>query len=301
LGQFNVAPILDFDRDANLDTPYHYKNTEAPYPTIQVDGNYNPFAEEKQNKHQVETSKSRRQSFNESERKSSASWESLYVGLKEDTDSISEVSSMQFESEDLTAPLFGDHEVEQQVNKTYQIHRKYIVNPIKSGMVIVDQSRAHQRILYEQFLTNMTVHHASSQQLLFPLLLYFSNNEMELIRELQLALSNTGFVFESTNEDNVVISGIPANVTESEVTTVLEQLLRDLQDGVPESSFSQNDTIAKSMAKSLSVKNGTYLTEAAQENLVNGLFACKEPNVSPFQKPTFITMRVEDLDKKFAL
>ena len=55
------------------------------------------------------------------------------------------------------------------------------------------------------------------------------------------------------------------------------------------------------MAKSLAVKNGTYLTEAAQENLVNGLFACKEPNVSPFQKPTFITMRVEDLDKKFAL
>ncbi len=302
LGQFNVAPILDFERDSNLDTPYHYKNTEAPYPTIQVDGNYNPFAEEKQNAHQVEKSKSRRLSFNENERsKSSASWESLYVGLKEDTDSITEVGSMQFESEDLTAPLFGENENEQQGNKTYQIHRKYIVNPIKSGMVIVDQQRAHQRILYEQFLTNMTVHHASSQQLLFPLHLYFSSNEMVLIRELQLALSNTGFVFESTNDDNIVISGIPANVTESEVNAVLEQLLRDLQDGVPENSFSQNDTIAKSMAKSLAVKNGTYLTEAAQENLVNGLFACKEPNVSPFQKPTFITMRVEDIDKKFAL
>ena len=98
-----------------------------------------------------------------------------------------------------------------------------------------------------------------------------------------------------------MISGIPVNVTESEVSAVLEQLLRDLQDGVPENSFSQNDTIAKSMAKSLAVKNGTYLTEKEQENLVNGLFACKEPNVSPFQKPTFITMRVEDLDKKFAL
>jgi DNA mismatch repair protein MutL len=147
----------------------------------------------------------------------------------------------------------------------------------------------------------MTVHHASSQQLLFPLHLYFSTNEMELIRELQLALSNTGFVFEATNEDNIVISGIPVNVTESEVSAVLEQLLGDLQDGVPENSFSQNDTIAKSMAKSLAVKNGTYLTEKEQENLVNGLFACKEPNVSPFQKPTFITMRVEDLDKKFAL
>jgi len=294
LGQFSVAPVLDFDRDSNLDTPYHYKNTEAPYPTIQVDGNYNPFADEKPNKSQ-HADKSRNR------KPETASWESLYVGLKEDADNIAEVGGLQFESEDLTASLFEDNEVDQPVNKTYQIHRKYIVNPIKSGMVIVEQHRAHQRVLYEQFLTNMTVHHASSQQLLFPLHLYFSTNEIELIRELQLALSNTGFVFEATNEDNILISGIPVNVTESEVTAVLEQLLRDLQDGVPENSFSQNDSIAKSMAKSLAVKNGTYLTEKEQENLVNGLFACKEPNVSPFQKPTFITMRVEDLDKKFAL
>jgi DNA mismatch repair protein MutL len=124
---------------------------------------------------------------------------------------------------------------------------------------------------------------------------------LELIAELQLSLMNTGFVFEETQADHIVISGIPVNITESEVALVLEQLLSDLQDGIPESSFSQNDTIAKSMAKSLAVKTGSYLTEKEQENLVNGLFACKEPNVSPFQKPTFITMRVEDIDKKFAL
>ena len=168
-------------------------------------------------------------------------------------------------------------------------------------MVIVDQQRAHQRVLYEQFLTNMTVHQASSQQLLFPLNLFYSTSEMELIAGLQLSLMNTGFVFEENNKDHIVISGIPVNVTESEVSIIFEQLLSDLQDGIPESSFSQNDTIAKSMAKSLAVKTGTHLTEKEQENLVNGLFACKDPNVSPFQKPTFITMRVEDLDKKFII
>jgi DNA mismatch repair protein MutL len=210
-------------------------------------------------------------------------------------------SDFSFENEEVTSSLFNDEEVEQVVHKTYQIHKKYIVSPIKSGMVIIDQQRAHQRVLYEQFLTNMTVHQASSQQLLFPLNLFFSNAEMELITELQLSLMNTGFVFEESDEDHIVISGIPVNVTESEVSILLEQLLSDLQDGIPESSFSQNDTIAKSMAKSLAVKTGTYLTEKEQENLVNGLFACKDPNVSPFQKPTFITMRVEDLDKKFAL
>lgn len=292
LGQFNVAPVLDFDRDSNLDTPYHYKNIDAEIPTIQVDGNYNPFSQEKTKQYT---------SYRKPD--PAPSWESLYVGLKHDTERISggNGSEMQFETEEVTSSLFDDIEVEQVVNRTYQIHKKYIVNPIKSGMVIVDQQRAHQRVLYEQFLTNMTVNQAASQQLLFPLNLYFSNSEMELIQELKIALVNTGFVFEETGSDYVVISGLPVNVTESEVSIVLEQLLGDLQDGIPDSSFSQNDSIAKSMARSLAVKTGTYLTEKEQENLVNGLFACKDPNVSPFQKPTFITMRVEDLDKKFAI
>ena len=300
LGQFSVAPVLDFERDPNLDTPYEYKHTEASIPTIQIDGNFNPFADEKPAKAYS--------SANTYRPKEAASWESLYVGLKHDTETIVgedlpefPSTNFQFESEEVTASLFDDHEVEQSVQKTYQIHKKYIVNPIKSGMVIVDQQRAHQRVLYEQFLTNMTVHQVSSQQLLFPLNLYFSANELVLIAELKDSLVNTGFVFEDMHTDHVVISGLPVNVSESEVSIVLEQLLGDLQDGIPDSSFSQNDSIAKSMAKSLAVKTGTYLTEKEQENLVNGLFACKEPNVSPFQKPTFITLRVEDLDKKFAL
>jgi DNA mismatch repair protein MutL len=288
LGQFNVAPVLDFERDSNLDTPYNYKDQEAATPTIQIDGNFNPFSEVTPNKHFTSLRKT----------DNTANWESLYVGLKHDAE---EISNVQFESDEVTGSLFNENEIEQATNKMYQIHKKYIVNPIKSGMVIIDQNRAHQRVLYEQFLTNMTVYQASSQQLLFPLNLFFSKSEMKLISELELSLVNTGFVFDASNEDHLVISGLPINVTESEVSSVLEQLVNDLSDGIPDSSFSQNDSIAKSMAKSLAVKTGAYLTEKEQENLVNGLFACKDPNVSPFQKPIFITMRVEDIDKKFTL
>jgi len=305
LGQFNVAPVLDFDRDSNLDTPYDYQNKEASMPLIQVDANFNPFGDPAPTKSYTSGSSSHSSSHSgggSSYRKPEPSnWESLYVGLKQDTETITEIQDIQFESEEVTGSLFDEKEVEEAIYRTYQIHKKYIVSPIKSGMVIIDQQRAHQRVLYEQFLTNMTVNQASSQQLLFPLNLYFSSSEISLISELEQSLVNTGFVFEEVNEDSVVISGLPVNVTESEVSILLEQLLSDLQDGIPESSFSQNDTIAKSMAKSLAVKTGTYLTEKEQENLVNGLFACKEPNVSPFHKPTFITMRVEDLDKKFAI
>ncbi|WP_308131535.1 DNA mismatch repair endonuclease MutL [uncultured Flavobacterium sp.] len=305
LGQFNVAPVLDFDRDSNLDTPYEYEKKEASMPLIQVDANFNPFGDLDPIPAKSYSSGSNSSSYSGSggsyRKPESSNWESLYVGLKQDTETITDIQDIQFESEEVTGSLFNDKEIEEAIYKTYQIHKKYIVSPIKSGMVIIDQQRAHQRVLYEQFLANMTVHQASSQQLLFPLNLYFSSQEILLISELELSLVNTGFVFEEIKEDSVVISGIPVNVTESEVSILLEQLLSDLQDEIPESSFSQNDTIAKSMAKSLAVKTGTYLTEREQENLVNGLFACKEPNVSPFHKPTFITMSVEDLDKKFAV
>jgi len=296
LGQFNVAPVLDFDRDATLDTPYDYINKETEFPTIQVDRNFNPFATQEK----THTRSQNHSSFT-IPNKMAASWEGLYQGLATAVNDLDMPDEVEMETETVTSSLFDDAEVQKSVRKTYQLHKKYIVNPIKSGMVIVDQQRAHQRILYEQFLTNITINRASSQQLLFPLRLFFSEHELLLLAELKEALTNTGFVFEETTREFVVISGIPVNVVESEVSVLLEQLITDLQEGISENSFSQNDRIAKSMARSLAVKTGTYLTEKEQEHLIDGLFACKEPNVSPFQKPTFITIKVEDLDKKFAL
>jgi DNA mismatch repair protein MutL len=290
LGQFNVAPILDFERDSNLDTPYQYKDKEADFPTIQVNSGFNPFATEKPSKSLS--------SFGSYKKETTQSnWESLYVGLKQDTE---EIASFSFESEEVTGKLFEDDTIETSTS-TYQIHKKYIVSAIKSGMLVINQKRAHQRILYEQFLTNITIQKAASQQLLFPLELYFSSDEMQLLKELQHTLENTGFVFDAFKADAIQISGLPVLMKESEVSMVLESLISNLQNEVPESSFSQSDTIAKSMAKSLAIKTGTYLTEKEQENVLNSLFACKEPNVSPFQKPTFITLTVEDLDKRFAL
>ncbi len=290
LGQFNVVPTLDFDRDPNLDTPYSYQNKEAERPVVQVDQAYNPFADEKPAKSYSGTTYKKSDLQN--------NWESLYVGLKQDTH---EIDTVTFENDEVTASLFNEKDDEQEVKHTYQIQKKYIVSPIKSGMVIIDQQRAHQRILYEQFLTSMTVRHASSQQMLFPLKLHFSSNEIVLIKELQESLENTGFIFDAISDDNITISGIPVSISESQVSKIIESLLHDLVDGIPNSSFSQNDTIAKSMARSLAIKTGTYLTETEQVNIVNNLFACKETTVSPFQKPTFITISAEDLDKKFTL
>ena len=286
LGQFNVAPVLDFDRDATLDTPYSYRSRAAELPAVDVDLAFNPFQDDK---HLPRIA----------QRRESASWESLYVGL-DDVETVMP-DQVVWEQETVTSSLFDETQQPVATYRTYQIHRKYIVSPIKSGMVIVDQQRAHQRVLYEEFLASMTVRQSASQQLLFPLSLFFSPSDRALIESMKPSLEGAGFMFIDDTDGHVVISGVPVNVTESEVSIVLEDLISDLQDGIPENSFSQNDSIARSLARSVAVKTGTYLSEKEQESLVNALFACKEPNVSPFNKPTFITMSVEDLDKKFAL
>ena len=154
---------------------------------------------------------------------------------------------------------------------------------------------------FEDHFDLMKMLYSESIQQPIEFLAQLKADEMELLKQLQPSLENTGFVFDAFNSDSVQISGLPIAMLESEVSIVLEELISNLQNEIPESSFSQNDSIAKSMAKSLAVKTGTYLTDKEQENLVNSLFACKEPTVSPFQKNTFITLTVEDLDKRFAL
>ena len=195
--------------------------------------------------------------------------------------------------------MFKDGNALHQTTTTYQLHHKYIVSTIKSGMLILDQHRAHQRILYEDFLKNLTMKEATSQQLLFPLVLNYSNSEIEFIKQLKEQLESTGFVFSKIGNDMIEIKGVPISINESEVSIIIEQLIADFQNEVPENSFSQTDLLAKSMAKSLAIKTGQHLSTLEQEHLVNSLFACKEPSVTPNNKPIFIIMSVDELDRKF--
>lgn len=286
LGQFNVAPVLDFDRDANLDTPYSYENKAPQLPRVEVDSNFNPFKDDAKGGIKVRPYPKHD--------KVEASWESLYVSM----DSGDDFSTVSIESDSSNEELFSEQEADFSAT-TYQLHKKYIVTTIKSGMVIINQHRAHQRVLYEQYLKNITVDTGNSQQLLFPLELKFSSTEMELLKSIKDSLERTGFVFSEISDDSIQVSGMPLSISESDVGGIIDQLLADFQQEIPETSLSQSDILAKAMCRTLAVKSGTHLNTAAQESLVNNLFATKEPMVSPFQKPIFITMSLEELDKRF--
>ena len=282
LGQYSVAPAIDFNRDATLDTPYNFKNKKIySEPKIEVNRDFNPF----KNDHKVTA-------FPYSKNQD---WESLYVDIKAP---ISEIRNIEVKHEIIESNLFDSDRVS---SKTFQIHGKYIISTIKSGVIFINQNLAHQRILYEEFLETITVKEAMSQQLLFPLDIHFSKDDVQMIREIQGDLESTGFLFDRIEDETIIVKGIPTTINESQVTIIIEQLLADIKNEIPDASFSQLDVMAKSMAKSLAIKNGAYLSKEEQENIVEHLFACKESNHSPFGKPTFISMETKDIDKKFEL
>lgn len=308
LGHFQVAPTLDFQRDPSLDVPYEKLGTPAETPTIEVDTNYNPF---KSTYNPFESSTSLKSGgssggFSRSSTGGLSSvnrkidhWETVFDGLPESTEEV--IQAQQFiEATSDSETLFDAVGTEEQQRfSVFQFKKKYIVSTIKSGVIIIDQVRAHQRILFEKYLKALKNEQAPSQQLLFSIPLYYSTYEMQLLKRVENELKAMGFVFESFTDEQVVVSGIPTEMTESEISMLLEDLLNELESDFPEETSVLHEHIAKSFAASSSVRTGTPLSVEQQENFVHLLFACAEPMVSPFGKPTYSIIDIQEIDKRF--
>lgn len=284
LGQYNVVPSLDFERDANLDTPYSYKDkTRVQSPSIEVNKDFNPFR-----KDYASVISSRR-------KESLQQWEALYLDNGPEKELI---HSIEVEAEDISQELF-DEKDDMNTMPTFQLHSRYIASSIKSGMVLIQQNYAHQRILYEDYLERVTLDGVGHQKLLFPLKVKLSKDDVKALMELKADLDSAGFIISNSKEDEVMLDAIPLNMAENQVGSLLEELVHSIRNEVHESNLSQIDTIAKSLARSLAIKPGTKLNSKEQESLVDRLFSCKEPNYSPFGKKTFITISMEDLEERF--
>jgi len=288
LGQFNASPALDFEQDQNLEVPYSYKDKGVVQPKVEVDSGFNPFVEAGDT------------SFRALKKKSAKGWENLYVGLESKVGHEVDFSSVHFESDSITGSIFENEEAQlKSRSTTFQLHGKYIVTTIRSGMLVIDQTRAHQRVLYERFLKHGTLKEAVSQQLLFPLSLGFNKIEVGQLLHIKSDLTALGFAFGKIDEKSVQIKGVPVSMAETEVGNILDQLLNDYRQQTDNESFSQIDRLSKSLCKTLSVKTGDKLDQDSQLALVNDLFACKETTVSPFNKRIYITITENDIANKF--
>lgn len=289
LGQFNIAPVLDFEQDQNLETPYQYKDRDAVLPGVSVDRDFNPFAEDAP---APRTAGKYRPA-------PSGGWEALYEGLAPETGLETRHTDWVIESEGRQEALFEGVEARSPGQAgLFQLGRKYILTRIKSGLLLIDQQRAHQRVLYEQLLQNLSRREPATQTLLFPLKLSFSQAEVHILQSMQEALAGLGFRFSDSGEGTLELTGLPVLVPESEAPKILDQLIADWQQHDGAGDFSQVDRISKELCRALAVKPGTALDPESQLGLVNDLFGCKEPAMSPFNKPIHVTLPLEELEKK---
>ena len=267
LGMFQAAPVLDFERDPSLDTPYNFQQkSPSNMPSIEVDSSFNPFKDSEKGIPKA----------------SKSSWESLYSGLEMPNDNSAD--------EELKLAI-------EQAPKVFQLLRKFIVTTTRSGLLVIDQQRAHQRVLYEKFLTSITKRDMVSQQLIFPKEVELTPQQIALFGELEANLNAMGFVVKQ-KDNHLHITGIPTICDDKQLGQLFEDVFSPPDDHEQVASFSQADYMAKILSKSLSIKGNLTLSVQEQQALVDDLFACKDTLTSPFNRKIFITLDKEELEKK---
>ena len=283
LGQFHVLPSIDFSLDEQNEVPYSYKDKEAQTPVYHVDRNFNPF---KMDTPTPEAPKQAPTSYPKGQ--PSPQWEQLYTGIPSKANAPTE--------EDLTDP-FAAFQQESRVQTSLYFQRKYLITFFKDKVLFVHVARAHQRILYERFRRTMLQGHSLSQSLLFPLEFEYTPSEILALEPMLPELRNAGFMIEIAG-NLVRFTGLPPMIKESQVQGFLYDLLERATEDIPQEIITQEEMLAKSLAKSLSIRAGQTLSGEEQEQLVYDLFTCQEPQLSPFGKKTYTEMTVSELESR---
>ena len=258
LGVYQITPVLDFEKEPSMELPYDSQKSLIREPSIEVDSSFNPFEKEK----------------------SSQDWQELESKIEDGIfDKINN-------NEEIDSP------------KIFQVFNKYIVTTTGSSVILVNQSLAHQRILYEQFLKSSADNSSKSQKLIFPIEIELTKNQEIILSEIKDVITSMGFRF-SVNKKVVNINGIPPIISDNPIEEIFEDLLNDNNSYNIKESFSLSDLIAKKISRLLSIKTGKSLKVKEQQTIINQLFSCKEPKLSPSNKQIFITLDKKDLDKNF--
>lgn len=310
LGKFHITPTLDFDQETSFNLPYSYKDSEIKIPEIKVNTSFNPFTNVSSGKNpslkpnlEFNNDTDNRYRFNSEEnpraeldKNNQNNWGKLYQDFNTPSD-----FSERDEISDTQQKLNTEIQDEPGLNKKlkYQLHQTYILTNIKKGLMLIDQNRAHERILYERFLNCLNTQKGVSQQSLFPQTIEFQTIEFELIKELIHDFNALGFDISEFGKNTLVVNGTPTGVQESETKEIIERVIEDYKNNLGDLKLNKNENLARTMAKKLAIKPGKNLSEQEIDNLIDELFACETPFSSPNGKPVLINLTLEELAQKF--
>ena len=265
LGQFNVSPVLDFDRNQSFDVPVGSK-PPSQSPSIQVDRNFNPFNENQKGN----------------------DWQPLYEGLKEVT-----IPSQKEQ-------IFDDDRINTHF-PTLQFHKKYIITTRAEGLIIIHQQRAHQRVLYESLIRQIKQRSVPSQILAFPIQVEMNQQQFAEFTPHQKTLELMGFSFGNTDSNSLEITAIHNSLSLNSVPEFLSNMLENLDNDPTDEESQLSQMMAKTMSKYGAIGTGTELHPSAQSRLIEDLFSCNEPSRCPEGKAIFASMTDKDIKNKLNL
>lgn len=308
LGKHNVVPSIDFDTADFIDIPVFTGNTDFVAPQIHVDAGYNPFHEE----HQRTSGTSFSLTGHSSKSSSVSGWEELYRGFESGGDAFvhgdaheegillpSRLTVMSQSEAEPTLLESGDQAKSFNTIRFFQLKSKYILTSVKSGLMVIDQKRAHERILYEEYMKIIGSHQFASQKLLYPEDIHFSSDDASIIEDILDELNQIGLVMEKVEAGHYQIVSVPSQLERVAVPSLIDGLLYDFKHGVIEAQGSVTRRVVLSMAAQSAMPYGRSLSNDEMSNLFDRLFACDSPNYSPGGMPIIAMIDSDDIESRF--
>ncbi|MEX0982206.1 MAG: DNA mismatch repair endonuclease MutL [Bacteroidales bacterium] len=278
IGRHNLSPTLDFSKEGIIDIPVLKRDQDISIPKENIDRNYNPFK------------KSEHGSFGPDHERRSVhqDWQKLY-----DTRNNQDLS-----------PGFGfsgsENEIARNEIRYLQLKGKYILTPVKSGLMVIDQRRAHERILYEHNIVTLQKDSVNAQNTLFPETVELNSNDYRLCLELIDEMGKLGFEIRDFGQNCVIIHSVPANTAIHDIKSVIETLLEQYKNLQSELKLEQHEKIARSTAFAAAIPYGRQLEIQEMQELVDNLFACSNPNTTPGGKTILNIIKLDDFEKHLA-
>ncbi|MEJ0056323.1 MAG: DNA mismatch repair endonuclease MutL [Bacteroidota bacterium] len=275
LGSHNLTPALDYSSDVNLVS----KMGHAP-----------ALSREQYLEEQLGSSLQRSNLQN---------WEKLFEEERPAQSRLftptPDVQSLRMESSMNKAEISESAEEK----LVFQFQQKFLVRPVKNGLMIIDQQSAHERILYERFLAKMQKHSGTSLQSLFPQTVTLSAADFALVMEMEREIKALGFQFEIFGKNTLVVNGMPAEAAGKNEKELFEGLIEQFKQNQSSLSLPLADNLARSLAKRASIKAGQKLSREETGSLVEGLFSCRNPNYSPEGNTTFFILETSKIENYF--
>lgn len=293
LGRFQIAPTLDFEQESSFNIAPFDKDRPVVVPEVAVNLDYNPFANEAPRKEGL-AARLGRERFTRSR-----GYDDFYRILQgEPMDDAQPESAAVHMQQAIAMPADSNDEKGRVGAALFQMARAYIITPIKSGMLWIDQQRAHERILYEKYYHGEDTL-TGSQQLLFPETVTLTPAEHAAVLSARESLGAFGFEVEDLGGRDIIIHGVPVDLSSRDPRDMLESVLKALQEDADDVEHPVRHRLALGLARAGSIKRGQVLSDAEMRDLIDRLFTCAVPAYTPTGRKVVVTFTPEEMANKF--